>query len=64
MEVLGVINPLLEEAELIGGQLWVPGNRVLINLNLARESNYYVIYLHTIDSHPQRSFQELYVKPC
>ena len=31
-----VINPLLEVADLIDGQLWVAGNRVLINLNLAR----------------------------
>ncbi|XP_070183348.1 leucine-rich repeat-containing protein 71-like isoform X2 [Littorina saxatilis] len=31
-----VINPLLEVADLIDGQLWVAGNRILINLNLAR----------------------------
>ncbi|KAL8568352.1 hypothetical protein ACOMHN_040925 [Nucella lapillus] len=31
-----LINPLLEVADLIEGQLWVAGNRILINLNLAR----------------------------
>ncbi|XP_076439200.1 leucine-rich repeat-containing protein 71-like isoform X2 [Babylonia areolata] len=31
-----LINPLLEVADLIDGQLWVAGNRVLINLNLSR----------------------------
>ncbi|XP_052759906.1 leucine-rich repeat-containing protein 71-like isoform X2 [Mya arenaria] len=30
------INPLLEGGDLIDGQLWVAGNRVLINLNLTR----------------------------
>ncbi|XP_060601535.1 leucine-rich repeat-containing protein 71-like isoform X4 [Ruditapes philippinarum] len=30
------INPLLEGADYIDGQLWVAGNRVLINLNLSR----------------------------
>lgn len=30
------INPLLEGADFIDGQLWVSGNRVLINLNLSR----------------------------
>jgi len=31
------INPLLEGADFIDGQLWVAGNRVLINLNLSRK---------------------------
>ncbi|XP_041356340.1 leucine-rich repeat-containing protein 71-like isoform X2 [Gigantopelta aegis] len=35
-DVPEVINPLLEVADLIGDQLWVAGNRVLINLNLSR----------------------------
>ncbi|XP_078329194.1 leucine-rich repeat-containing protein 71-like isoform X9 [Crassostrea virginica] len=30
------INPLTDEADFIDGQLWVPGNRLLINLNLSR----------------------------
>nr|XP_011439729.1 leucine-rich repeat-containing protein 71 isoform X23 [Crassostrea gigas] len=30
------INPLTDEADFIEGQLWVPGNRLLINLNLSR----------------------------
>ncbi|XP_062601886.1 leucine-rich repeat-containing protein 71-like isoform X21 [Saccostrea cucullata] len=30
------INPLTDEADFIDGQLWVPGNRALINLNLSR----------------------------
>ena len=30
------INPLLEETREFDGQLWIPGNRSLINLNLAR----------------------------
>lgn len=30
------INPLLEAADFIDGQLWVAGNRVLINVNLSR----------------------------
>ena len=34
-DVPEVINPLLEVADLIGDQLWVAGNRVLINLNLS-----------------------------
>ena len=37
VDVPEVINPLLEVADLIDGQLWVAGNRVLINLNLARQ---------------------------
>ncbi|KAK7484615.1 hypothetical protein BaRGS_00024141 [Batillaria attramentaria] len=35
-DVPEVINPLLEVADLIDGQLWVAGNRILINLNLSR----------------------------
>ncbi|XP_066270000.1 leucine-rich repeat-containing protein 71-like isoform X2 [Branchiostoma lanceolatum] len=35
-EVLEIINPLLEEAESLNGELFIPGNRVLINLNLSR----------------------------
>ncbi|KAL3862655.1 hypothetical protein ACJMK2_008609 [Sinanodonta woodiana] len=31
-----VINPLLEHSDLVKGQLWNSGNRVLINLNLSR----------------------------
>ncbi|XP_056002550.1 leucine-rich repeat-containing protein 71-like isoform X20 [Ostrea edulis] len=30
------INPLTDEADFIDGQLWVSGNRLLINLNLSR----------------------------
>lgn len=30
------INPLTDEADFMDGQLWVPGNRLLINLNLSR----------------------------
>lgn len=30
------INPLLEGADFIDGQLWVTGNRVIININLSR----------------------------
>ncbi|KAL4221340.1 Leucine-rich repeat-containing protein 71 [Mactra antiquata] len=32
------INPLLEGADFIDGQLWVTGNRVLININLSRNN--------------------------
>ncbi|XP_052226639.1 leucine-rich repeat-containing protein 71-like isoform X34 [Dreissena polymorpha] len=32
------INPLLEGGDVIDGQLWVAGNRVLINLNLSRNN--------------------------
>jgi len=32
------INPLLEIADFLDGQLWIAGNRTLINLNLARNS--------------------------
>ncbi|CAH1789534.1 unnamed protein product [Owenia fusiformis] len=35
-EVQEVINPLLETVESMDGQLWIPGNRVLISLNLSR----------------------------
>ncbi|XP_078577084.1 leucine-rich repeat-containing protein 71-like isoform X12 [Branchiostoma floridae x Branchiostoma japonicum] len=35
-EVQEIINPLLEEAESINGELFIPGNRVLINLNISR----------------------------
>ncbi|XP_052101932.1 leucine-rich repeat-containing protein 71-like isoform X4 [Mytilus californianus] len=31
-----VVNPLTDVADFIDGQLWVSGNRVLINLNLSR----------------------------
>lgn len=36
VDVTEVINPLLEVADLLDGQLWVAGNRILINLNLSR----------------------------
>ncbi|XP_072174280.1 leucine-rich repeat-containing protein 71-like [Diadema setosum] len=36
-DILEAINPLVaEQPESIDGQLWIPGNRALINLNLAR----------------------------
>ncbi|XP_050396930.1 leucine-rich repeat-containing protein 71 isoform X3 [Patella vulgata] len=35
-EASEVINPLLEVADYMDGELWVAGNRVLINLNLSR----------------------------
>ncbi|XP_078666653.1 leucine-rich repeat-containing protein 71-like isoform X3 [Branchiostoma floridae x Branchiostoma belcheri] len=35
-EVQEIINPLLEEAESLNGELFIPGNRVLINLNVSR----------------------------
>ena len=42
-------NPLLEKARLINGELWIPGNRSLINLNLSRNmiSKVGVESLHT-----------------
>ncbi|XP_025081850.1 leucine-rich repeat-containing protein 71-like isoform X5 [Pomacea canaliculata] len=36
VDVLEVINPLMEEADFIDGELMIAGNRVLINLNLSR----------------------------
>jgi len=36
MDSLDLINPLLEVADYMDGQLWIAGNRTLINLNLAR----------------------------
>lgn len=38
MEANEFINPLMEAADYIDGQLWVAGNRTLINLNLSRKS--------------------------
>ncbi|XP_071942275.1 leucine-rich repeat-containing protein 71-like isoform X16 [Antedon mediterranea] len=35
-EILEAINPLLEQVESMDNQLWIPGNRCLINLNLSR----------------------------
>ncbi|XP_077993452.1 leucine-rich repeat-containing protein 71-like isoform X4 [Glandiceps talaboti] len=35
-DVVEAINPLTESVECIEGQLWIPGNRALINLNLSR----------------------------
>ncbi|CAH1262139.1 LRRC71 [Branchiostoma lanceolatum] len=35
-DILEIINPLLEEAERVDGQLLIPGNRALINLNISR----------------------------
>ncbi|XP_041457800.1 leucine-rich repeat-containing protein 71-like isoform X5 [Lytechinus variegatus] len=36
-DILEAINPLIaEQPESIDGQLWIPGNRALINLNLTR----------------------------
>ncbi|KAH9495024.1 Leucine-rich repeat-containing protein 71 [Bulinus truncatus] len=32
------LNALMENGEFMDGQFWIPGNRVLINLNLARNS--------------------------
>jgi len=36
MDSLDLINPLLEVADYMEGQLWIAGNRTLINLNLSR----------------------------
>lgn len=47
VDVLEVINPLMEEADFIDGELMIAGNRVLINLNLS--SKYCLhIYVHKI----------------
>ncbi|XP_070537380.1 leucine-rich repeat-containing protein 71-like isoform X9 [Ptychodera flava] len=35
-DVVEAINPLMDSVENIDGQLWIPGNRALINLNLSR----------------------------
>lgn len=35
-DMIEAINPLLESVEPIEGQLWIPGNRAIINLNLTR----------------------------
>lgn len=35
-DILEAVNPLSEPVESLEGQLWIPGNRSLINLNLAR----------------------------
>ncbi|XP_064635865.1 leucine-rich repeat-containing protein 71-like isoform X4 [Lineus longissimus] len=35
-EVTEAINPLLEQTDIIDGEMWIPGNRALINLNLTR----------------------------
>ncbi|XP_078591308.1 leucine-rich repeat-containing protein 71-like isoform X4 [Branchiostoma floridae x Branchiostoma japonicum] len=35
-DILEIINPLLEEAERVDGELLIPGNRALINLNISR----------------------------
>ncbi|XP_011676732.1 leucine-rich repeat-containing protein 71 isoform X10 [Strongylocentrotus purpuratus] len=38
-DILEAINPLLaEQPESIDGQLWIPGNRALINLNVSRNN--------------------------
>ena len=36
--MIEAINPLLESVEPMEGQLWIPGNRAIINLNLASKS--------------------------
>ncbi|XP_005106251.1 leucine-rich repeat-containing protein 71 isoform X10 [Aplysia californica] len=38
MDSQDLINPLLEVADYMDGQLWIAGNRTLINLNLARNN--------------------------
>jgi hypothetical protein len=35
-DMVEAINPLLDSVESIDGQLWIPGNRSVINLNLSR----------------------------
>ncbi|XP_038058509.1 leucine-rich repeat-containing protein 71-like isoform X31 [Patiria miniata] len=35
-DMVEAINPLLDSVESIDGQLWIPGNRSIINLNLSR----------------------------
>ncbi|XP_071825143.1 leucine-rich repeat-containing protein 71-like isoform X2 [Apostichopus japonicus] len=37
-DILEAVNPLTEPVESLNGELWIPGNRSLINLNLARNS--------------------------
>jgi len=48
-----VLNPLLEPAETIHNQLWIPGNRVLLNLNL--QSKFFHFLGHPIiTGHPKQ----------
>ncbi|XP_033098089.1 leucine-rich repeat-containing protein 71-like isoform X27 [Anneissia japonica] len=37
-EMVEAINPLLEQVENMDNQLWIPGNRCMINLNLSRNN--------------------------